>query len=98
MTEFLVDNIYVRFGGQLFDKWNVNVSSIKCIMLDSIYAFFSNVKCLNLKDQFIWLISQEDQTCLKEIARFVSHCMELRDKELDKLLCINCSQSARAVT
>ena len=43
---------------------------------------------LKLKDQFIWLMSQEDETCLNEIARFVSHCMELRDKELDKLLCI----------
>ena len=42
-------------------------------------------------------MSQEDETCLKEIARFVPHCMELRDKELDKLLCINCSQSTRAV-
>ena len=68
-------------------------------MLDSIYASFPNVKCLNLKDQFIWLMSQEDETCLKEIARFVSHCMELRDKELDKLLCIiNCSQSTHTVT
>ena len=67
-------------------------------MLDSIYASFPNVKCLNLKDQFIWLMSQEDETCLKEIARFVSHCMELRDKELDKLLCINCSQSTLVVT
>ena len=45
-------------------------------MLNSIYASFPNVKCLNLKDQFIWLMSQEDETCLKEIARFVSHCME----------------------
>ena len=30
-------------------------------MLDSIYASFPNVKCLNLKDQFIWLMSQEDE-------------------------------------
>ena len=58
-------------------------------MLNSIYASFPNGKCLNLKDQFIWLMSQEDEICLKEIARFVSHYMELRDKELDKLLCIN---------
>ena len=68
------------------------------IMLDSIYASLHNVKCLDLKDQFIWLMSQEDETCLKEIAKFVSHCMELRDKELDKLLCISCSQSTPAIT
>ena len=68
------------------------------IMSGSIYASFPNVKCLDLKDQFIWLMSQEDQTCSKEIATFVYHCMELRDKELDKLLFINCSQSTRAVT
>ena len=53
-----------------------------------IYVSFLNVECLDLKDQFIWLMSQENETCLKEIATFVSHCMELRDKELDKLLCI----------
>ena len=29
------------------------------IMLGSIYASFPNVKCLDLQDQFIWLMSQE---------------------------------------
>ena len=42
-----------------------------------LYASFPNAECLDLKDQFIWLMSQEDETCLKEIAKFVSHCMEL---------------------
>ena len=44
-------------------------------MLKSIYASSPNVECLDLKDQYIWLMSQEDETCLKEIAKLVSHCM-----------------------
>ena len=34
-------------------------------------------------------MSQEGETCLKEITKVVSHCIELRNKELEKLLFIN---------
>ena len=56
------------------------------IIPDTIYGSFPNVKVLDAKEQFIWLMSQEDVACTQEIAKFNAQCMKLREQELDILL------------
>ena len=56
------------------------------IMLDTINSSFQNVKALDAKEQFIWLMSQEDVACTQEIAKLTTQCMKLREQELDILL------------
>ena len=71
------------------------------ITLDTIYSSFPNVKVLDAKEQFIWLMSQ-DVACTQEIAKFITQCIKLREKELDILLMVvgwrSCLTQCRTVT
>ena len=51
------------------------------IMLDAIHSSLPNVKVLDAKEQFIWLMSQEDVACTQEIAKVITQCMKLREHE-----------------
>ena len=50
--------------------------------LQYVYQVFPNLNQLNLKEQFVWLLGQEDETCTIKLA---NRCMEQRGNELDKL-------------
>ena len=58
-------------------------------MFQNIYEVFPNIRQNSLKIQFLWLMSQENEKCTADIAKFVTQSMTLRTKELDILLNLN---------
>ena len=55
-------------------------------MIRKISDYFSNFNHISLNQQFIWLLSQEDDKCTKELSKFITQCMNSRSKELEKYL------------
>ena len=58
-------------------------------MFQNIYEVFPNIRQNSLKIQFLSLMSQENEKCTTDIAKFVTQSMTLRTKELDILLSLN---------
>ena len=58
-------------------------------MFQNIYEIFPNIMQNSLETQFLWLMSQENEKCMTDIAKFVAQSMTLRTKELDILLNLN---------
>ena len=48
--------------------------------------YFPNFNRISLNQQFVWLLSQGDDKCTKELSKFVTQCMNLRSKELEKYI------------
>ena len=55
-------------------------------MLESIYKSFPMVSQISLREQFLWLMSQENVNCTNEIAKFITQSMKLRPEELEKMI------------
>ena len=64
-------------------------------MFQNIYEVFPNIRQNSLKIQFLWLMSQENEKCTTDIAKFVTRSMTLRTKELDILLNLNNAGTTR---
>ena len=64
-------------------------------MFQNIYEVFPNIRQNSLKIQFLWLMSQENEKCTTDIAKFVTQSMTLRTKELDILLNLNNARTTR---
>ena len=58
-------------------------------LFQNIYEVFPNIRQDSLKIQFLWLMSQENEKCTTDIAKFVAQSMTLRTKELDILINLN---------
>ena len=54
-------------------------------MLENIYKSFPMILQISLREQFLWLMSQENVNCTKEIAKFITQSMKLRFEELEKM-------------
>ena len=52
-------------------------------MIKQVSEFFSNLTQINLKQQFVWLMSQENEKCTIELSKFIANSMDLRSKELE---------------
>ena len=55
-------------------------------MIRKISDYFPNFNHISLKEQFIWLLSKEDDKCTKELSKFVTQCMNSRSKELENYI------------
>ena len=55
-------------------------------MIRKIDDYFPNFNHIGLSQQFIWLLSQEDDKCTKELSKFITQCMNSRSKELEKYI------------
>ena len=64
-------------------------------MFQNINEVFPNIRQNSLKIQFLWLMSQENEKCTTDIAKFVTQSMTLRTKELDILLNLNNARTTR---
>ena len=53
------------------------------LMIKQVYEFFPNLTETNLKQQFVWLMSQENERCTIELSKFIAISMDLRSKELE---------------
>ena len=54
-------------------------------MLENIYKSFPVTSQISLREQFLWLMSQENANCTNEIAKFITQSMKLRSEELEKM-------------
>ena len=50
-------------------------------MIKQVCEFFPNL--INLKQQLVWLMSQENERCTIELSKFIANSMDLRYKELE---------------
>ena len=64
-------------------------------MFQNIYEVFPNIRKNSLKIQFLWLMSQENEKCTNDIAKFYTQSMTLRTEELDILLNLNNARTTR---
>ena len=64
-------------------------------MFQNICEVFPSIRQNSLKIQFLWLLSQENEKCTTDIAKFVTQSMTLRTKELDILLNVNNARTTR---
>ena len=53
------------------------------LIIKQVCEFFSNLTQINLKQQFVWLMSQENERCTIELSKFIANSMGLRSKELE---------------
>ena len=53
------------------------------LMIKQVCEFFPNLTEINLKQQFVWLMSQENERCTIELSKFIANSMDLRSKELE---------------
>ena len=58
----------------------------RTVLLNKIYEMFPCIEKLSLRDQFVWLMSQENEICINLIASFITQSMSCRTKTLDDLL------------
>ena len=54
----------------------------KIIMQNKIYDLFPNTKTIDLRNQFFWLMSQENTSCLNETAKSDYATMNKRKKNI----------------
>ena len=55
-------------------------------MIRKISDYFPNFSHIGLNQQFIWLLSQEDDKCTKELSKLITQSMNWRSKELQKYI------------
>ena len=61
-------------------------NSERTVLLNKIYEMFPCYEKLSLRDQIIWLMSQENEICINLIASLITQSMSRRTKTLDDLL------------
>ena len=61
-------------------------SEERASLLEHTHTNFENTRSLNDYDQFIWLISQENNSCLIKIAQYLQKAFSKREKELQTQL------------
>ena len=54
-------------------------------MPENINKSFPVISQISLREQFLWLMSQENVNCTNEIAKFITQSMKLRSEELEKM-------------
>ena len=64
-------------------------------MFQNICEVFPNIRQNSLKIKFLWLMSQGNEKCTTDIAKFVTQSMTLRTNELDILLNLNNARTIR---
>ena len=55
------------------------------LMIKQVCEFFPNLTQINLEQQFVWLMSQENEKCTIELSKFIANSMDLRSKELESI-------------
>ena len=55
-------------------------------MPESTYKPFPVKSQYSLREQFLWLMSQENGNCINKIAKFITQSMKLKSEELDKMI------------
>ena len=61
-------------------------NSGRTVLLNKIYEMFPCIEKLSLRDQSVWLMSQENEICINLIASFITQYMSRKTKTLDDLL------------
>ena len=61
-------------------------NSERTVLLNKIYEMFPCIKKVSLRDQFVWLMSQQNEIYINLIATFITQSMSRRTKTLDDLL------------
>ena len=64
-------------------------------LFQNVCEVFPNITQNSSKIQFLWLMSQENEKCMTNIAKFVTQSMTLRTKELDILINLNNTRTIR---
>ena len=55
-------------------------------MIKQVCEFFPNLTQINLRQQFVWFMSQENERCTIERSKFIANSMDLRSKELESYI------------
>ena len=58
-------------------------------MIKQVCECFPNLTQINLKQQFVWLMSQENERCTIELSKFIEYSMDLRSKGLESYMIDN---------
>ena len=54
-------------------------------MSESIYKSFSMISQISLREQFLWLMSQENVNCTNKITKFITQSMKLRSDNINEM-------------